>query len=121
MACPIIKELIKNKMKVTNEKQTEKQNQTYGQVAKTVAQKVIDESNRKQTPTLRIHTNTELRTTIAVIHAHIHNLVAPGTYSTELNRTLTQHGLPTIEAPDNPPSGDLFNIQIFDLFNDDDR
>ena len=84
-------------------------NQTYAQVAKTVAQKVIDESNIKQTSTLRIHTNTELRTTIAVIHAHIHNLIAPCAYSTEPNRTLTQHALPTIEAPDNPPSGDLFN------------
>ena len=29
--------------------------------------------------------------------------------------------MPTIEAPDNPPSGDLFNIKISDLFNDDDR
>ena len=95
-------------MKVTNEKQIEKQNHIYAQVAKTVTQKVIDEINRKQTPSLRIHTNAELRTTIAVIHAHIHNLIAPGTYSTELKRTLTQHGLPTIEAPDNPPSGDLF-------------
>ena len=82
-------------------------------VAKTVAQKVIiEEANKKQIPTLRIHTNTELRTTIAIIHAHIHSLIAPGIYSTELNRTLTQHGLPTIKAPDYPPSGDLFNIKI---------
>ena len=86
MACPIKKELIKNKMKVTDEeKQSEKQNQTYAQAAKTVAQKIIEESNKKQTPTLRIHTNTELRTTIAVIHAHIHNLIAPGTYCTAQN------------------------------------
>ena len=48
-------------------------------------------------------------------------MIDPGTYSTELNITLTQHGLPTIEAQDNPPSGDLFNIKISDLFNDDDR
>ena len=29
--------------------------------------------------------------------------------------------MPTIEAPDNRPPGDLFNIKISDLFSDDDR
>ena len=51
----------------------------------------------------------------------MHNLIAPGTYATELNRTLAKQGLPTIEAPDDPPSGSLFNIKISDLFNAEDR
>ena len=63
-----------------NDNQVENQNRTYAQVGYTVANKVIKETCRKPTPTLRIHTGTELRTTIAVIHA-------PGTYAAELNRT----------------------------------
>ena len=88
-------------------------------VAQAAAKQVINET--KQTPALRIHTNTELKTAIVVIHAHIHNLIAPGTYATELNRNLAAHNLPTINAPNDPPSGNLFNPKITDLFSDEDR
>ena len=104
-----------------NDNKVKNQIRTYAQVANTVSNKVIKETCRKPTPTLRIHTNTELRTTIAVVHAHMHNLIAPGTYATELNRTLVKQGLPTTEAPDDPPSGNLFNIKFSVLFNAEER
>ena len=70
--------------------------------------------------TLKIHINTELKTAIVVIHAHIHNLISPGTYATELNRNIAAQNLPTINAPDDLPSGNLFNLKITDLFSDED-
>ena len=121
MACPLEKELIKEKIKQMNDNPVENQNRTYAQVANTVANKVIKETCRKPTPTLCIHTSTELRITIAEIHTHMHNLIAPGTYATELNMTLVKQGLPTIEAPYDPPSGNLFNIKISDVFNAEER
>ena len=71
--------------------------------------------------TLKIHINTELKTAIVVIHAHIHNLISPGTYATELNWNLAAQNLKTINAPNDPPSGNLFNLKITDLFSDEDR
>ena len=67
MACPYKKKIM----------QQRKETMDYAQAA---AKQVINET--KQTPTLRIHTNTELKTAIVVIHAYIHNLIAPGTYAT---------------------------------------
>ena len=94
-------------------------NKTYAHVAQAAAKQVMSET--KQIPTLRFHTNTELKTAIVVIHAHIHNLISPGSYATELNRNLAAQNLPTINAPNDPPSGNLFNLKTADLFSDEDR
>ena len=48
-------------------------------------------------------------------------MIVPGTYATELNRNLAAQNLPTINAPNDPPSGNLFNLKITDLFSEDDR
>ena len=87
MACQYKKIIIIEQRKETiNEKQKQNQNKTYAHVAQAAAKQVMNET--KQIPTLRIHTNTELKTAIVVIHAHIHNLISPGSYATELNRNL---------------------------------
>ena len=88
-------------------------------MAKTAAQTVIKVTQKPAI--LRIHRNTELQATIAVIHAYIHNLIQPGTYAIELNSTLAAKGLPTIAAPDNPPSGNLMNMKLSDLFCEEDK
>ena len=119
MACQYKKSIIQQRKETINEKQRQNQNKTYAHVAQAAAKQVINET--QQTPTLRIHTNTELKTAIVVIHAHIHNLISPGTYAAELNRNLKAQNLPTINAPNDPPSGNLFNLKITDLFSEDDR
>ena len=105
--------------KTMNDYQVENQNRTYAQVANTVANKVSKETRRKPTPTLRIHTNTELRPTIAILHIYTH-AQPNSTHMHNQNMTLTKQGRPTIEAPDGPPSGNLFNIKVSELFNDED-
>ena len=51
----------------------------------------------------------------------MHNLIQPGTYATELDRTLAAQGLPAIVAPDNQTSGNLMNMKLSDLFCEEDK
>ena len=116
---PIQKKYNTTKKRTINEKQRQNQNKTYAHVAEAAAKQVINET--QQTPTLRIHTNTELKTAILVIHAHKHNFISSGTYATELNRNLAAQNLPTINAPEDQPFDNLFNLKITDMCSDEDR
>ena len=93
MACPYKKRIKQERKEIINEKENQTKNKTHA-----------------QTPTLRINTNTELKTAIVVIHAYIHSLISPGSYAAELNGNLTAQNLPTINAPNDHPSGNLFNL-----------
>ena len=88
-------------------------------MAKAAAQTVIKVTQKP--PILRIHKITELQATIAVVLAHIHDLIQPGAYATELNRKLAAQELPTISALDNPPSGNLMNMKLSNLFCEEDK
>ncbi|KAG0418894.1 hypothetical protein EQH57_0635, partial [Dictyocoela roeselum] len=43
-----------------------------------------------------------------VIDAHMHNIIEPGTYSSHLNKTMTNNGIKPIRMDDNPDSMKLF-------------
>ena len=48
-----------------------------------------------------------------VMHSHLHNIASGrGTYKTELNRLLADKGIGPIDFSENPPSNNLFNLQM---------
>ena len=61
----------------------------------------------KTAPTIQLQTKTELKTIVAILNAHVQNLIIPGTY----NPNLIKH-LPLIETYDETPSQNIFNIKI---------
>ena len=119
MACPIKKELMTSKAQEKEDQDNENRNRTYANIAQKAAEKAVQETKKAEpskTPVLKIKDSTELKTAVVVIHAHIHNMIVPGTYKEELNRNLIAHDLPTIEVPENPPSARLFNLELPDVF-----
>ena len=63
-------------------------------------------------PTKQIQTETKLKTIVAILNVHVHNLTIPGTYKAELNKTLKSNDLSLIETYDNLQFQKLFNIEI---------
>ena len=120
MACKVKKQLMTNKIQKQNEQKLQKSHQTYASVARTAASAAIAETI-KTTPTIQIQTETELKTIVAILNAHVHNLIIPGTFKSELNKTLTTNDLPLIETYDNPPSQKLFNVEISDNITQEQR
>jgi hypothetical protein len=111
------KALLEKKKEEKKTKSSATNNKTYAAIASAAAQKTVEETQTKQTPvTMKIKTDVELRTTVIILHAHIHNMICNGTYATELNRNLVAQGLPPIDAPDNPNSARLFNVEIDEMF-----
>ena len=113
MACKVKKNIMQDKIKTINDKKTSRANPTYAAIARNAASAVMTETT-KQTQIVRIDKETELKTLVSVLHAHIHNMIIPGTFQTELTKNLQKHELPTIETEDNPPSNRLFNVEIDD-------
>ena len=46
-----------------------------------------------------------------MLHAHLLNTAVPGSYESELNKTLALNNLPQIKIPANPPSAAILKIQ----------
>ena len=58
---------------------------------------------------------------ICVIHAHFINIAQPGSYEKELNKMLVTNGLPTIRAPNDVPSEELFSARAKFQIQEEDR
>ena len=57
-----------------------------------------------------IEKDTTTKIMSCMMHAHLINAVNPGTYNTELNRTLKLNNLPTINLPNDPPSKEIMSL-----------
>ena len=110
MACKVKKDLMKAKVTKQTEAQEIKKHQTYASVARTAASAAIAQTT---TPiqTIRIEDDRGLKAVVSILHAHIHNLIVPGTYKTEVTRLLGKFDIDQPDdLPDNPPSHELFKI-----------
>ena len=71
------------------------------------------ETQTKTTPTqLVLGTEHSYVITTCIIHVHFVNLGKPGAYTTGLNKMLKANGLPTVIAPSDVPSEELFGAKI---------
>ena len=98
MKCKIRKEAIKKK------RQEEKEKLTYAQTTKpnTITATHIG-------PT-QISRHSHLQIYSCMIHAHLMNVIEPGSYEMELNATLADNNLPTIKITKTPNSVKLLSI-----------
>ena len=102
------KQKMKEKEQEKQVAETKKQTETYSQIAKQAA-----EIASKPTQILQVDSTIHLDIVAMVIHAHLHNIASGGgTYKTELNRLLADKGIGPINFPENPPSNNLFNLQM---------
>ena len=122
MACKIKKQLMNDKIKKQTEKKESERQRTFASVARTAASAAIAETQRPTRQTIKIDNDAELKVVVSILHAHIHNLVIPGTYRTELNRLLEAQDLPRNDAlPDNPDSSEMFDVNISPDLTEDQR
>ena len=96
VACKVKRELMKTKMNKQNEQKEQQKHQTYTSVARTAASAAIAQTITPTQP-IRIEDERGLKAVVPIPHAHIHNLIVPGTYKTELTRLL---GKLDIDQPD---------------------
>lgn len=65
--------------------------------------------NQNNLISLNIGRDTASIIMTCMIHAHLMNIVNPGTYNTEMNKLLKANSLPSVILPDNPPSQGIIN------------
>lgn len=104
MACPLRKTIIKGKQNTSRFKTTNKEDNTYAEIAK----RAVAEAKQSEITThLNLSEQKHTKILISIMHAHVMNLCNPGTYQEELNKMLLKNELPTMWFPDNPDSGKL--------------
>lgn len=104
MACPIKKLLINYKTEEEKKKEKDKQQTTYVEIAKRAVQEV---SKPKVDTVLNLSEALHHKVMISMIHAHINNIINPGSYADELNTMLEKNNLPRMWFPPNPDSKNL--------------
>ena len=108
MACPIKKEAVKQRREANETRKQDAQMRPYSDIVKKTVQQC-----QSPPPTQIILGNEQsYKVMTCVIHAHIVNLASPGSYEKELNRMLTLNGLPTVKAPPDAPSKELFGAKM---------
>lgn len=99
MRCKMRKDVIKMK------REEEKETASYSQITKT-----------NNIPTMNNSTSTQIsredhfKIYSCMIHAHLMNVVEPGSYEKELNATLKENKLPQIKIPKTPNSSKLLSL-----------
>lgn len=107
MACPIRKKAVQEKRKasVQTAEQPGTQTKTYSAVT-TMSPPATTTTNTL--PGLTIPPSTIL---YCIYEAHIMNAAYPGTYAAHLNKLFKENGIPSVNAPSNPPSKVVLNNQ----------
>lgn len=100
MACPKRKEIVNRKLKQQNSDHNS--NKTYAAVA------------HANNPQAGMNYDFTMSGTIlaCIIHAHIINSSAPGTYNATLKDMFARNNLPAVEFPTNPPSGKILGTMM---------
>lgn len=96
MKCPARKEAIKKK------RLEEREKTTYSQVTKTNTT-----INNRYNGITHINKEEHLKIYSCMIHAHLMNVIEPGSFEKELNATLKENNLPAIKIPNTPNSSKL--------------
>ncbi|KAF9756170.1 hypothetical protein NGRA_3295 [Nosema granulosis] len=106
MSCPAKKEAIKGKKAREELEKRKKEESTYANIVQSTIKKVDQNKTTNAFQEALMASGT--RAFIMVIDAHMHNIMEPGTYSSHLNKTLTNNGIVPIKMDDNPESLKLF-------------
>ena len=100
--CPLRKTLRKNKL----EENKQKASLTYANASGQTPTVTLPQTTQ---PLIDKETSTKILS--CMLHAHLMNSAAPGSYDSELNKVLALNNLPQIKVPQNPPSAKILNIQ----------
>lgn len=107
MACPIKKDIIKNKKDMMTHAKENKEKETYAKIAK---EAITQERSAKSI--IRISKDVSTEVLVCILHAHVMNNGCPGTYRTSLNEMLKKNNLKEMWFPDNPPSSQVLNMEV---------
>lgn len=121
MACRVKKERMKDKVQAREDKIQQEQNKTYSEIARTTAKTMAKETMMMKAPELVIDSGTELNVMVAIMHAHVMNIINKGVYEKELNNCLTAMNLPAIQVKGVPNSENLLNIKVTGNISEDSR
>lgn len=113
-ACPIRKELIRQKRQEKKEAKQNfvKENKTYCEVTK-LSQKlpqVIQQNQPQQQEKTILNLTSDISVKLMgiIIQAHLVNIARPGTFGRVVKELLVNNNLPSINMPDDSPSAEIF-------------
>ena len=93
-----------DKVQETRKKEQDKKYTTYVEIAK----RAVQEAHRPESTVLNLSEPIHDKVMISMIHAHLHNIIAPGSYNEELRKMFKLNNLPEMIFPENPQSEKLF-------------
>jgi hypothetical protein len=108
MSCPKKKQAIKDKKDKTEQEKTKKEDSTYAKIVTKTLENVKGDTEKQQTEVTKILAETGIRAMIMVLDAHLHNIMEPGTYNKQINKTLARNGIAPVILDDNPNTEKLF-------------
>jgi hypothetical protein len=108
MSCPKKKEAIKVKKDKSEEDKRQKEDSTYARIVTKTMENVQGDQQKQQTEVSKILAETGIRAMIMVLDAHLHNIMEPGTYNKQMNKTLARNGIAPELLDDNPNTEKLF-------------
>ena len=112
MACPHKKTAIFNKKAKTQKDKFQKENQTYSNIVKKTMEQQQNQTQARATQ-IQLSSATHVSIVTCIIEAHMHNMIAPGSYKDRLNALLIENDLNPIKIPGPcPDSGKLFGATI---------
>ena len=108
MACPKEKDAIRMVSQDQQEKKKREEMRLYSDIVK----KTVNEVTPPAPTQIILGTYHSYKILKCIIHAHMINMARPGTYANELNKMLEINNLPTVNAPDDVPSGEIFGAKM---------
>jgi hypothetical protein len=110
MSCPVKKECIKKKRQTNDEVKKNSQEKTYAKIVEKTIENV--QLQRQHDTDDKIIREQGIRAFVMVIDAHMRNLIEPGTYSKNLNKTLKLNNIAEINVQENVDSDKLFRHNV---------
>lgn len=111
MSCPIKKRIILTKEEQEKRNKETKEKTTYAEIAKQAAREVTA-NNLQPTTLVNLSEATHVQAMLCMLHAHLENVIHPGTYASKLNQMLEHNKLPKMWFPADPDSAKLFGASI---------
>ena len=97
MSCPQKKEAIRRKREEEDKKKQEKEELPLSKIVQRTAAVIGQKTEEKVMGT--VVGDIGLRALVMVMDAHVHNIIAPGSYNTRLNKTLKENNIMPINLP----------------------
>ena len=120
MSCPVKKRAISEKKDKEKQREANKQQHTYAEIAKQAVKEAgVTPLPPPQATVVELSSKTDYQVMVCLLYAHVMNLANPGTFEKEMNELLRLNGMPAMKFPPNPDSQKALRINGTPLHDSD--